>query len=62
MGAKGCLAALPGNRPKSAFFAPFLAFLPFSGGREGHLGNPENGGKRPFSSDILRFALKPPLS
>ena len=53
---KGCLAALAGNRPKSAFFALFLPFSPFSGGCEEHLGNPENRGKRPFSSDILRFA------
>ena len=29
-GLKGCLAALPGNRPKSAFFALFLPFSPFS--------------------------------
>ena len=44
-GLKGCLAALPGNRPKSALFALFLPR------------NPQNGGKRPFSSDILkRFA------
>ena len=55
-GLKGCLTALPGNRPKSAFFALFLPFSPFSGGCEEHLGNPENGGKRPFSSDILSFA------
>ena len=54
-GFKGCLAALPGNRLKSAFFALFLPFSPFSGGPEEHLENPENGGKRPFSSDILRF-------
>ena len=55
-GLKGCLAALPGNRPKSALFTLFLPFSPFSGGCEEHLENPENGGKRPFSSDILRFA------
>ena len=55
-GLKECLAALPGNRPKSALFALFLPFTPFSGGCEERLGNPENGGKRPFSSDILRFA------
>ena len=30
-------------------------FSPFSGGPEEHLENPENGGKRPFSSDILGF-------
>ena len=54
-GLKGCLVALPGDRPKSAFFALFLPFSTFSGGCEEHLANPENGGKRPFSSDILRF-------
>ena len=31
-GFKGCLAALPGNRPKSAFFALFLPFRPFPEG------------------------------
>ena len=65
-GLKGCLAALPGNRPKSAFFTPFSAFSPFSGGYEEHLGNPENGGKRPFpqiSSDLLKPpSLKPPFA
>ena len=45
---------------KSAEIGLFRPFSPFSGGCEEHLGNPENGGKRPFSSDILRFALKPP--
>ena len=54
-GFKGCLAAPPGNRPKSAFFALFLPFSPFSGRAGEHLENPENGGKRPFSSDILGF-------
>ena len=39
--------------------ALFLPFSPFSGGYEEQLANPENGGKRPFSSDILRL-LKPP--
>ena len=58
-GLKGRLAALPRNRPKSAFFALFLPFSPFSGGCEELLGNPENGGKRPFSSNILRFAENP---
>ena len=41
------------NRPFSPFFC---LFRPLSGGCEEHLGNPENGGKRPFSSDILGFA------
>ena len=40
---------------KSAFFAVFLPFSPFSGGPGQHLENPENGGKGPFSSNILRF-------
>ena len=51
------------NRPFSPLFLPFSSF---SGGCEEHLENPENGGKRPFSSDILRFAqppsLKPPFA
>ena len=54
-GFKGCLAALPRNQQKSAFFALFLPFSPFSGGPEEHLENLENGGKRPFSSNILGF-------
>ena len=59
-GFKGCLAALPGNRPKSAFFCLFSAFFsPFPEGPEEHLENPENGGKRPFSSDILGFPKTP---
>ena len=37
-------------------FSPFVClFSPFFGGPEEHLENPENGGKRPFSSDILGF-------
>ena len=59
-GLKGCLAARPGNRPKSALFALFLPFLPFSGGAEEHLENPENGGKRPFFPQISWDLLKPP--
>ena len=55
-GFKGCLASRPGNRPKSAFFGLFLPFSAFSGGPEQHRENPENGGKRPFSLDILGFA------
>ena len=47
-GFKECLAALPGNRPKSAFFALFLPFSPFSGVCQEHLGNPENGKKGLF--------------
>ena len=55
-GFKVCLASRPGNRRKSAFFALCLPFSPFSGGPEQHLDNPENGGKRPFSSEILGLA------
>ena len=55
-----------GNWPKAAFFALFLPFLPFSGGPEQHLGNPENGGKGPLpqiSSDLLKPpSPKPPLA
>ena len=55
-GLRGVWPPCPGNRPKSAFFALFLPFSAFSGGPGQHLKNPENGGKRPFSSDILGFA------
>ena len=55
-GLRGCLAALPGNRP----ILPFLPFSPFSGGCEEHLGNPENRRKRPFSSDS-QVCLNPHL-
>ena len=52
MGLKGRLAALPENRPKSAFFALFR--------RVGRAhGKSRKRRKRPFSSDILRFALAP---
>ena len=55
-GLRGVWPPVPGNRPKSAFFRPFSAFSPFSRGPEQHRENPENGGKRPFSLDILGFA------
>ena len=58
-GLKGCLAALPGNQPKSTFFARFLPFSPFSGGCEEHLGNPENGEKGLFPQ-IASDLRKPP--
>ena len=62
-GFKGCLASGPGNRPNSSVFALFLPFSPFSGGPEQHLENPENGGKRPFSSNLLKPpSLKPPFA
>ena len=35
-GFKGCLAALPGNRPFPAFFTLVLPFSPFAGGPEEH--------------------------
>ena len=60
-GFKGCLAALPGNRPKSAKIALFLPFSPFSGGCEEHLENPENGGKSPFFLRYPQICLNPHL-
>ena len=52
-GLKGCVAALLGNQPKSAFLALFLPFSPFSGGCEEHL----------MSSDLLKPpSLKPPFA
>ena len=66
-GLKGCLAALPGNRPKSAKIALFLPFSPFSGGCREHLGNPrtseEKGLFPQISSDFLKPpSLKPPFA
>ena len=55
-GLKGCLAALPGNRPKSAFFAPFSAFFALFRRVRRAPGKSRKGGKRPSSSDILGFA------
>ena len=55
---KGCPAALPGNRPKSAFFA---LFLPFSGGCK-ELGNPENGEERLKNFRYPQISLNPHLS
>ena len=63
MGFKGCLASRSGNRPKSALFALFLPFAPFSRRPGEPLENPENGGKRPFpqiSSDLLKPHPKDP--
>ena len=60
-GLKGCLAALPGNRPKSAKIALLLPLSPFSGGCQEHLGNPENGGKRLFFLRYPRISLNPHL-
>ena len=66
-GFRGCLAALPGNRLKSAFFALFLPFSPFSGRPEEHLENPqkteEKGLFPQFSLDLLKPpSLKPPFA
>ena len=58
-GFKGCLAALSGNRPKSAFFALFLPFSPFSGGPEEHLENPMR--KKAFFLRYPRISLNPHL-
>ena len=44
---KGCLR-LAGNRPFRRFGPFFWSFPPLSGRPGEHLGNPENGGKRPF--------------
>ena len=55
-GLRGVWPPFQGNRPTSAFFALLLPFSSVSGGPEQHLENPENGGKRPISSDFLRFA------
>ena len=66
-GFKGCLAALPGNRPKSAFSALFLPFLPFSGRCSSHLPEiqktEEKGLFPQVSSDLLEPpSLKPPFA
>ena len=58
-GLKGCLAALPGNRPKSAKIALFLPFSPFSGGCQEHLGNPEKRRKKAFFLRYPRILLTP---
>ena len=51
-GLKGCLAALSGNRPKSAFFTPFSAFFaPFRRVRRA----PGNSRKRRKKAFFLRF-------
>ena len=54
-GFKGCLASHPGNRPKSAFFALFLPFSPFSGRPEDpHLRHSNWGSKvRAFEGQLL---------
>ena len=57
MRGKGCLAAVPENRPFSAFFALFLPFSFFSGGPEQYLKNSEKARKDLFpqiSSDLLK--------
>ena len=62
-----CLAALPGNRPKSAFFCPFSAFFALSGGPKQHLGYPENVPRKkkkkkgPFLAQLAPFGPSPRL-
>ena len=58
-GLKRCLAALPGNRPKSVFLRPFSALVAFCGGSEEHLKNPKKEEKGLFPQISLDF-LKPP--
>ena len=59
-GFKGCLAALPGNRPESAFFARFLPFSPFSGGCEAP-GKSREQRKKAFSLRYPQICLNPHL-
>ena len=65
-GFKGCLAALPGNQPKSAFFALFLPFSPFLEGPNStwEIQKTEEKGLFPqISSDLLKPpSLKPPFA
>ena len=58
-GLKGCLAALPGNRLKSAFFALFLPFSPFSGGCEA--GKSRKRRKKAFFLRYPQICLNPHL-
>ena len=60
-GLKGCLAALPGNRPKSAKIALILPFSPFSGGSQEHLENPGFLRKKAFFLRYPRISLNPHL-
>ena len=51
---KECLATIPGNRPKVAFFfAPLRPSSPFSGGSEERLENLEKAGEKAFF--LLRY-------
>ena len=65
-GFKGCLTALPGNRPKSAFFAPFLPFRTFPEGSKStrKIQKMQEKGSFPqISSDLLEPpSLKPPFA
>ena len=65
-GLKGCLAALPGNRPKSAFSPFFCLFLPFPEGAKStwEIQKTEEKGLFPqISSDLLKPpSLKPPFA
>ena len=65
IGGLRCLAA-SWNQPFPTFLAHFLPFLPFSGGAEKHLGNPENTGKtlapQVSSNLLIPPSLKPPFA
>ena len=66
MGLKECLAALPGNRPKSALFALFLPFRPLPEGAKStwEIQKTEEKGLFPqISSDLLKHpSLKRPFA
>ena len=60
-GLKGCLAALPGNRPKSAFFGLFRPFPEGAKSTWEIQKTEEKGLFPPISSDFLKPpSLKPP--
>ena len=72
-GEKGRFRPISGKGGQTPLKPPFVTppfaaaqFLPFSGWSEEHLGNPENGGNRPFlqiSSDFLKPpSLQPPFA
>ena len=60
-GLKGCLAALPGNRPNSAKIALFLPFLFFCGGCQRAPGKCRKRRKKAFFLRYPRIILNPHL-